>query len=260
VLDPIPFSAQAPPAPDALRGRVVLVTGAAGGLGTAVAQACGVAGATVVLLGRKVKALEGVYDALRSAGAPEPALYPLDLEGATAEDYAQLAQSIERECGRLDAIVHAAARFDGLSTLEHTEPLDWLRGLHVNLAAPALLTRACLPLLRAREAACVIFMLDEAQRSARANWGAYGVAKAGLAGLIRQLGDELDNSNVGIHGLLPGPMRTQLRARAYFAENPASVPTPEHAAAACMYLLTQAPRELGGQVLDARIAVQSGSL
>ncbi|MFX4366054.1 SDR family NAD(P)-dependent oxidoreductase, partial [Acinetobacter baumannii] len=73
-----------------LDGRVVLVTGATGGLGSASAQACARAGATVVLLGRKVPRLNRVYDAVAACG-PEPLLYPLDLEGATPDDYAEMA-------------------------------------------------------------------------------------------------------------------------------------------------------------------------
>ena len=74
-------------APRALDQRVVLVSGAHGGLGSAAAVACARAGATVVLLGRKLPKLNRVYDAVAQAGA-EPLLYPLDLEGASPDDYA----------------------------------------------------------------------------------------------------------------------------------------------------------------------------
>lgn len=237
-----------------LRDRVVLVTGAAGGFGAAVALAAGRAGATVVLLGRRVKALEKIYDALRGAGAPEPALYPLDLEGASADDYARLAEAIERECGRLDAIVHAAARFDGLTAFEHTEPLDWLRGLHVNLAAPALLTRACLPLLKRAAASCVLFVLEDPGHNRLANWGAYGVAKSALTGLVAQLAAELEHSSVRVLAMRPGPMRTALRAKAYFAENPATVPTPEAAANACVELIAAPVQVRTGSTIDLQSA------
>jgi NAD(P)-dependent dehydrogenase (short-subunit alcohol dehydrogenase family) len=102
------------PQPDSLRERVILITGASGGLGRTCALAAARAGASVILLGRKVRALEKVYDEITAAGAPTPAIYPLDLSGATPHDYAQLATTVEREFGRLDGIVHAAAHFDGL--------------------------------------------------------------------------------------------------------------------------------------------------
>ena len=88
-----------------LQDRTVLITGAAGGLGSAAAVACAQAGATVILLGRKVAALNRVYDAVKAVG-PEPILYPLDLEGASPDDYDQLAQAIEAEFGKLDGVLH----------------------------------------------------------------------------------------------------------------------------------------------------------
>ena len=77
-----------------MEGRVVLVAGAAGGLGSAASVACAQAGATVVLLGRKVAPLNRVSDAANAVG-PEPLLYPLDLVGGTPDDYAVLAQRFE---------------------------------------------------------------------------------------------------------------------------------------------------------------------
>jgi len=225
------------PAADALAGRVVLVTGAHGGLGDAAARACAAAGATVVLLGRRVPKLGRVYDAIEAAGGPTPAIYPLDLEGAGPADYEQLAETIERECGRLDGILHAAADFKGLMSLAGSAPEDLLRAVHVNLTAPLLLTRACLPLLSQRDDASVVFVLDDLQHVARAHWGGYGLAKHALAGAVRALGDELENSPVRVHGLQPGPMRTALRARAYFGEDPGQWPMAATYAPACVWLL-----------------------
>lgn len=235
-----------------LAGRVVLVTGCCGGLGRAVSRLAAGAGATVVLLGRRVPALERLYDELRTSGAPEPALYPLDLAGASPEDFEQLAVAIRSGCGRLDGIVHAAARFEGLAPLLLTDPVAWLATLHVNLGAPVVLTRACLSLLSEGGDGSVVFVLDDPERVGNANWGAYGVAKSALPALVRQLDQECEHAGVRVHGLLPGPMRTPLRANAYAAEDPSRWPTPEATAERAVYLLGAAAAAERGLVLDAR--------
>ena len=130
------------PSESALGGRVVLVTGANGGLGRACALSCARAGASLVLAGRKVSALEGVYDEIERAGGASPAIYPINLEGAAPQDYAAMVEAIRIQCGRLDALVHAAAHFDGLRPLAQTQPIDWLKHHQVGLNAPFLLTQA----------------------------------------------------------------------------------------------------------------------
>jgi len=252
-----------PPAPPALpegafRDRVVLITGATGGFGRALAREAARAGATLVLLGRKVPALERLYDELVQLGAPQPALYPLDLQGAAAQDYEQLAQSIAGELGGLHGIVHAAAQFEGLGSLELTDPQAWLGTLHANLSAPLVLTRACMPLLE-RSQGSVVFVLDDPERTGRALWGAYGIAKQALAGAVRQLDQECEHNGVRVHGFLPGPMRTGLRAKAYMAEDPAGIAPPDAYAPACLWLLTGAAGEWRGRVADARGQALAGA-
>jgi len=227
----------------------VLVVGATGGLGRAAALAAAGAGADVVLLGRKVRALEKLYDEIAAAGA-NPAIYPLDLAGATPNDYAELAATLERECGRLDGIVHAAAHFDSLQPAEQIAPEAWLRALHVNLSAPFLLTQACLPLMRARADASVVFVIDDPARTGKAYWGGYGAAKHALAGLVSILHEEFEDTPVRIHGLLPAPMRTALRRAAYYGENTLELPPPD--AAAVVYLLAPAAAAVRGRILDLR--------
>jgi len=238
--------------PRALDDRVVLLTGATGGLGRASALAATRAGASVILLGRKVRALEKVYDEVAALGFAQPAIYPLDLAGATPNDYAEMAATIEREFKRLDGIVHAAAHFTGLQPAANIAPDEWLRALHVNLSAPFLLTQACLPLLRDAPDASVVFVLDDTQRMGRAHWGGYGVAKHGLAGFASILHDELENTSIRVHALLPAPMRTALRRAAYYGENTLQLPLPEQAANAVVYLLGSDGAAARGKVLDLR--------
>lgn len=245
---------------ESLRGRVVLVTGAAGGLGRASALAIARAGATVVLAGRKVRALESVYDAIEAAGGPQAAIYPLNLEGATPDDHAALAESIRQQCGRLDGIVHAAALFDGLRTVAQTKPIDWLRVQQVGLNAPFLLTQACLPLLQSTDDSAVVFVLDDPARVGRAYWGSYGVAKFAIAGFASILHEESEGGPLRVHALLPGPMRTALRRMAYFGEDALTRETPDAAGAAVAFLLGPGARDVRGKTLDLRepVAAEDG--
>ena len=240
-------------AADALAGRVVLVTGAHGGLGAEAAKACARAGATVVLIGRKVPKLNRVYDAVKALG-PEPALYPLDLAGADPSDYADLATKVVAELGGLHGLLHCAAEFSGLAPLETVEPEAFVRCLHVNLTAPWLLTRACLPHLRRSGDSAVVFTTDDPARVGKAYWGAYGLAKQGLAALVRQLHAETDTTPVRVAGFEPGPMRTDLRARAYADEAQLRVPGPASYAPGCVHLLSAAGAGLRGQVWAPRVA------
>jgi NAD(P)-dependent dehydrogenase (short-subunit alcohol dehydrogenase family) len=245
----MPRLADLQPAADALAGRTILVTGASGALGEAAARACAAAGATVVLLGRRVPKLGRLSDALIAAGS-EPAIYPLDLEGATPDDYADLAEALQRDCGGLDGVLHCAAEFKGLASIENSPPEDLLRALHVNLAAPLLLTRAVLPLLRQRQDAAVVFLLDDPARVGKAFWGGYGIAKQGLAAAIAVLHQETERSSVRLHGLQPGPMRTPLRGKAWFAENPGEIPEAAAYAPACVTLLSGAGAPHRGTILE----------
>jgi NAD(P)-dependent dehydrogenase (short-subunit alcohol dehydrogenase family) len=236
-----------------LADRVILVTGAYGGLGDAAARACAAAGATLVLLGRKVPKLGRTYDALKAMGR-EPALYPLDLAGADPADYEAMADTISRELGGLHGILHCAAEFTGLRPLETTPPEDFVRALHVNLTAPWLLTQACLPLLRAQSDSAVVFVLEDLARVNRAYWGTYGIAKAGLEGLARILHDETELGPVRVSALRPGPMRSALRGRAYVEEAASKVPWPADYADACVHLLSPGGMGSRGQVFQPEVA------
>lgn len=238
-------------APHALDQRVILVSGAHGGLGSAAAVACARAGATMVLLGRKLPKLNRVYDAVAQAGA-EPLLYPLDLEGATPDDYAELAERLRAELGHLDGVLHCAVEFKGLTPLEHTDPAAFARVIHINLTAPWWLSQACLPLLRQSADAALVFALDDLERVSQPYWGAYGIAQHGLAAMVGMLHAELGSSSVRVSALQPGPMRTGLRSRAYADDNDLQAREATDYADACVTLLSSAGAAHRGQVWKVR--------
>lgn len=237
---------------DALAGRVILVTGAYGGLGAAVARAVSRAGATVVITGRRKRQLEQLYDAMVSEGLSEPVIHPLDMEVATPRDYEALADGLERDFGRLDGIVHAAASFNGLTPLAVHKPDDWLRAMHVNVSAPFALTQACMPLLTQAQDSAVVLVLDDPALMQRAHWGGYGVSKAALERFVEILHQETEKTPLRAHALLPAPMRTTLRRAAYFGEDTTIQPLPDATAAAAVYLLSAQGKVARGAALDLR--------
>jgi NAD(P)-dependent dehydrogenase (short-subunit alcohol dehydrogenase family) len=241
------------PTPDLLAERVILVTGAGDGIGKAVSLALAAHGATVILLGRTVSKLESVYDDILAAGGPQPAIYPMDLEGAVPDDHRQLAERIESDLGRLDGLLHNAGLLGSLTPLEHYDPMEWLRVIQVNLHAPFLLTQACLALLKRADDASLVFTSSGVGRRARAYWGAYAVSKFAVEGLMQILADELDqNTRVRVNSINPGRVRTAMRANAYPAENPAELPAAHEIVTPYLYLMGPDSRGVNGQAMDAQ--------
>lgn len=216
------------PPRDLLAGRVILVTGAGQGLGRVAALSFAAHGATVVLHGRRAKKLETVYEAIQQAGHPEPAMVALDFRTAGDADFERLADTIGAELGRLDGILHSAVLFEGLRRLADLKLEHWLATLRVNLAGPASLNRACLPLLAEAPDAAVIVTGETHGLAPTAFWGAFAASKAGLAALAKIQADEwVQHPHLRINLLLPGPVRSPQRARSHPAEAPEALRGPE---------------------------------
>ena len=230
-------------------GRVILVTGATAGIGRAVARDLVTHGATVILHGRSERALEALYQELSPLG-PEPTVAQIDLERAQGPQYQSLTTEIESRYGRLDGLVHNAGILGDRSPIEHYDIGLWQRVLLVNLTAPFILTRCLLPLLRNSQDASVLFTTSGVGRHGRAYWGAYAVSKFGIEGLAEVLADELESTAIRVNLINPGATRTRMRARAYPAENPATVQTPESVTPAYLYLLGPDSRGVRGQRFD----------
>ena len=220
--------------------HTALITGAAGGLGGAMAKQLAVQGARLMLLDKDSRGLDQIHDEICEGGSEAPGLCPLDLSIAAPQDIDELVTVLNDEFDGLHHLVHCAADFSGLSPLDQVRPADWLRCLQVNLNATWLLTIKCLPLLKLRSSSSVTFVLDDEDKSRSAYWGAYGISKSAIHNLAAMLDEELVGSGIRIVTVNPGPMRTGLRARAYFAENPESLADPREAARKTIQRISQA--------------------
>lgn len=233
--------------------RVVLVTGATGGLGREIALACARAGATVILHGRVVRKLEDLYDEIMAAKLPEPVILPLDFARAEASDFANAASALTAQLGRLDAIVHTAAMLGSLGPIEHQSFDNWLALLRVNVAAPMGLTRIMTPLLAKAPDASIVFTLDSRGQEPRAYWGGYAVTKAGVAALARELADEWENRpNLRVNAIVPGPIRSPLRRQSHPGEDSSALPAPGALVPLYLHLIAGQAKADSDALIDAQ--------
>jgi NAD(P)-dependent dehydrogenase (short-subunit alcohol dehydrogenase family) len=250
-MNKIPDQYQA--APELLKDKVILVTGAGGGIGRESSLCFAAHGATVILLGRSNEKLEAVYDEIEAAGLPQPVLFTVDMLVATMDDYRALADAIADEFGRLDGLLHNASILGERSPIGSYKPQLWQDVMQVNVNAQMMLTQALLPMLDAAPAAAVVFTSSGVGRRGRAHWGAYAVSKFATEGLMQVLADELENiGEIRVNSLNPGATRTGMRAAAYPAEDPATLKRPEDIMPAYLYLMGNDSAGITGQAFNAQ--------
>lgn len=206
--------------------KTVLITGAASGIGAAVARAYAQKGIHLILLDKDIPGLEACYDAIINDNAQaDVLLFPMDLSGATLGDYQQLIEHIDTEIGHLDGLIHCAALLGQLAPIVHQQPQQWVETLHVNLTAAFLLTQSCLPLIE-RSAGLIVFTTDSHQ--AQAYWSAYGISKAAIETLAKQLQQESQQQGrISVDCIDPGQARTPLYLQAFPGLDPDSLPSPD---------------------------------
>ena len=239
------------PRADLLKDRVILVTGASRGIGRVAALTFAAHGATVVLHGRGVAALEKVYDEIEARGYAQPAAIPLDLDKATTRDYDALAYAIESQLGRLDGILHNASHVEKLSPLQQQSAEEWNQMMRVNLIAPFALTQACLRLLKPSADASVVFTLESHGHVPAAFWGGYAVSKAGVEALMKiQAAEWQDSPNLRANAVIPGPVASPSRAKTHPGEVAASQRRPEDLMHAYLFLMGPDSAKVSGTVID----------
>lgn len=220
-----------------LSGRTALVTGASRGIGAATAKALAAAGAHVILVARKVKALEAVEDEIHAAGGTST-IAPLDL--TEPDSVTRLATAIAGRWDKLDILVLSAAYLPELTPVAQIEPKQFNQALLTNLVASQALISAFDTMLRNAEAGRVIGLTSSLGSAPRAYWGAYGATKAAFENLLETYGAEVEKlSRLRVAIIDPGATRTEMRARAFPGEDPQTVKAPEVVADRLVALLVE---------------------
>lgn len=218
-------------------GRLALVTGASRGIGAATAQALARAGAHVILTGRTSGGLEEVEQRIHEAGG-NATIAPLDL--IDGDSIGRLATAIAARWQALDILVLNAAMLGTLTPVPAIDAKEFSKLLTLNVGAQQAMIAAFDPMLRASPQARVIAMTSSVAQAPRAYWGAYGASKAALETLLLAYADEMKTiSNVRVAIVNPGATATQMRARAYPGEDPATLKTPETVAKTLANLIAE---------------------
>lgn len=239
------------PAEKCLEGKRILVTGAGDGIGRVAAITYARYGATVLLLGKTSSKLEYVYDEIEGFGGMQPAMLPMNLEGASYTDMQQLAEMIACEIGQLDGILHNAGILGDLTPLELYDVDLFERVMKINFSATFMLTQALFDLLKAADNASVVFTSSTAGSQPRAFWGAYALSKQGVEGMSSLFTQETQNTtNLRFNCLNPGATRTNMRADAYPDEDPMQLKTPDDIMSGYVCLMSDDSIGVRGQVIE----------
>lgn len=237
-----------------LSGRTALVTGAATGIGRAIALAFAQAGAAVVVnhLGQAAQAQTLVHE-LQSFGV---SAWALEADVSLAADVARLAVQVQKVCGALDILVNNAGIIQEKPFLETTEA-DWDRMLATDLKSVFLTTRAFLPAMVARQQGVIINVASDLGILGRAQLAPYCAAKAGVISLTRSLAREFAPA-IRINAIAPGPVNTAMVSLAAMSaesiQKELDIPQqrfaePEEIAATALFLASDLSRFYCGQVL-----------
>lgn len=189
-----------------LAGKTALVTGATRGIGLAVAWQLGRAGARLVVSSEDLQATRDTAAVLRDAGIEAHAV-PADL--SCQPDVVELATQALAQLGRVDVLVCNAGVAPHLGPIASASDADWDLTLTVNLRSSVWLTQQLLPAMATQGGGSVILMASIAGVRGNKALGLYGISKAGLAQLARNLAVEWGPSNIRVNAISPGVIETE---------------------------------------------------
>ena len=238
-----------------LDGRVIMITGAGAGIGKATSIECARLGATVILVDKVIGKLESIYDEIIASGGPEPAIYPIDLSGATQEHYRSMAETLAGEFGRLDGLINNAGWLGAYVPFEHYDMKLYHDVMMINLHAPFMLTQALLPLLKKSPDPAVVFSTHYHSLPFA---GAFGIAKAGLEAMMQILALEYDTveDSIRFNGVDAGTVDTEMRRLSYPAENWSKNTSPEKVVPPYIFFVGPDSKRITG--INFRVQPQQG--
>lgn len=236
-----------------LESKVVVVTGAAQGIGEAYARGLAGEGATVVVTDVNDAAGEQVAKQIEADGGRARYVH---CDVASAESAEALAREVEEAFGGVDGLVNNAAIY-GTMQFDLLISVDWdyyRKFMSVNMDGALVMTRALYPLMQTRGGGSIV---NQSSTAAYLYSGFYGLAKSGVNGLTQQLAHELGGMNIRVNAIAPGPTDTEAtRTQAGDAAKELvktlalkRMGTPQDMVGACVFLLSDEAGWVTGQIL-----------
>jgi NAD(P)-dependent dehydrogenase (short-subunit alcohol dehydrogenase family) len=235
-----------------LDNKTILVTGAGSGIGRTAALTYAKLGATVILLGKTIDKLEAVYDEIIAQGSAKPAIIPLDLKGATKQNYIDMSATIAGQFGKLDGVLLNASILGELTPFSQIHEQIFTDVMQVNVTAQYLLAQALIPTLLLAENASLVFTSSGVGGQGRAYWGPYSISKFATEGMMQVIADEYDTTNLRTNAINPGATRTNMRASAFPAEDKSTIATTDDIMPLYVYLMSDDSIEINGKTIKAQ--------
>jgi len=218
-----------------LSNRFIVITGATDGIGKALASACSLFDAELLLLAKNEKKLALLTKELSKSSKAEHQSYPIDFSIAGEAEYIKFAEHIAKQSKPIDSLILNAGYMEALQGIRNYQLELWLRTITVNQHAPFMLSKCCIPLLEKSADPSIVFTTHDCNK---AYWGAYGVAKSAQLGMMKILANELDGDKpIRVNGIDPSPVRTKLRLTNFPGINPEAFAAPNDVIAPYLYFI-----------------------
>jgi len=222
-----------------MTGKVALVTGADGGLGTHVTKALLDAGFTVVGSSPKIRP--------NSFDHPQFTALPATLDSLDAARKA--VETVIGRFGKIDVLAHLVGGFAGGSSVADTDDATFQRMFDLNVNAAFHILRAVLPHMRKAGAGIIIAIGSRAAENPGASVGAYGASKAALVSLVRTVALENKDAGITANVILPGTMDTPANRKAMPGADVAQWVQPGAIASLIVWLASDAGKDVTGAAI-----------
>ena len=222
-----------------MKGKIALVTGANGGLGTYVTQALLDAGATVIGLARKIE--QSQFDHANFTALPA--------EISTASGAKAAVDSLVAQFGKLDIVAHTVGGFAGGQSIAETDDATFQRMFDVNLNSTFYLLRAAIPVMRKTGNGRIVAIGSRAALEPGAGVGAYSASKAAMVSLIRTIAQENKDAGITANAILPGTMDTPANRNSMPNSDFSKWVRPAAVASLIAWLVSDAGKDVNGAVI-----------